>query len=241
MPLLPLLVKIRDRLVIGARRGLTPARTMPSLGSLATRIRDMPPHALPDVSLIEALRTAWGNPGYLPTAAYLQRCAALAARCDRVVLECGSGLSTILLALVLERRGGRLVSLEHHPKWHARVRDQLAALGLDRVDLRLHPLRLFDGFEWYDVAPDDMPGPIQLVICDGPPSRRSQGRYGLLPRMHTRLAPDCAILLDDAHRLLEGRTLARWTDEYHTTAQRHASQSFAEVRFAAANEAKAGT
>ncbi len=48
-------------------------------------------------------------------------------------LEWGSGRSTLWLA----RRSASLVSVEHHPAWHARVSAQLAAAGLTNVDHRL--------------------------------------------------------------------------------------------------------
>src|SRR5690606_26013125 len=63
-------------------------------------------------------------------------------RKPELVLECGSGASTVWLGYALRRLGkGRLVSLEHSEKYFQLVRHQLEVHGLTEVvELRLAPL-----------------------------------------------------------------------------------------------------
>ena len=58
-----------------------------------------------------------------------------------------------------------------------------------------------------------------LVVCDGPPADTVGGRYGLVPIMRDRLAPGCAILLDDAEREHERAIARRWQLELGATHQ----------------------
>ncbi len=59
-----------------------------------------------------------------------------------MIVECGSGVSTILIGRLLRDRGsGRLYSLEHDPGWVALGRSRIAAEGLaDHVCIVEAPL-----------------------------------------------------------------------------------------------------
>ena len=59
------------------------------------------------------------------------------------------------------------------------------------------------------------------TIADGPPGNTKGGRYGLLPIMRSRLAPDVVILLDDAERPGEQRVLQQWKAEYQAAYELH--------------------
>jgi hypothetical protein len=91
----------------------------------------------------------------------------------------------------------------------------IARYGLSNARLRFCPLRQYDGYTWYTV-PDDVPGGIRLVICDGPAGNRQGGRYGVVPAIKDRLADRATILLDDAQRKPEREALARWSAEAGT-------------------------
>ena len=130
------------------------------------------------------------------------------------VLECGSGLSTLLLGIAAERLGYDVYSLEHDEAWHARVCEAVGQLGLQRVKVISAPLVVHGDYAWYD-APGTFPPDFTLVLCDGPPAATMGGRYGLLPELRPSLAADCVILLDDAARDGEQEVLKRWTEEHH--------------------------
>jgi hypothetical protein len=150
----------------------------------------------------------WGR-GWSAEPAYLEATAAAALAETGPILECGSGLTTIVLAAVARQTGSTVWTLEHDSYWLKVVESELGRLRLD-VNMRLAPLRDYGGFDWYDVDSSALPT-FSLVICDGPPGWTRGGRYGLLPVLGDRLAPGCAILLDDAARPGEQEVLRQWT------------------------------
>lgn len=152
------------------------------------------------------LVTAWGNEEYSASPEYLAAIAAAVRETPGPVLECGSGLSTIVIAIECERYGVDAYSLEHDPFWVARTRAELRRHGLARVRVLDSPLRSYGEFAWYGV-PDELPDSFSLVVCDGPPAEGS-GRYGLLPLLGDRIYGE--ILLDDAARAHEEWVISTW-------------------------------
>src|SRR5881296_3729307 len=71
------------------------------------------------------LREAWGNPSFAAKLEYLEEVARRGASVGGPILECGSGLTTLLLGLVAVRRGVDVWTLEHLPDWHDRVAQDL--------------------------------------------------------------------------------------------------------------------
>jgi predicted O-methyltransferase YrrM len=132
------------------------------------------------------------------------------------IVECGSGLSTVTIARALGAiQAGHVHALEHHPGWAAATRRALADQDLSELASVLDA-PLVDG--WYDPgAVDDLPRGIDLLLVDGPPAGEAgieESRYPALPRLADRLAPDAAVVLDDAERPGERRVLERWLAEF---------------------------
>ncbi len=142
----------------------------------------------------------------------------------RVVVECGSGRSTVLLARRLRELGGGSVhSLEHDPAWAQLTRMRLAAEDLTAIatvieaPLGYHPLAP-EGCRWYaSWALGELPGEIDLLLVDGPPAGEpaiERGRYPALPALAERLAPGAdASPWTTAHRAGERWVLDRWRAE----------------------------
>ncbi|WP_436526966.1 O-methyltransferase [Actinoplanes sp. HUAS TT8] len=168
-------------------QGFTPRAPMPSSGD----------YALNPTDLLELL--------------FLVR-----SRQPRLVLELGSGTSTIWLAYALEQIGGRLISLDHDPSYANRTRSALREHGLTGVaevrDAPLAPVEL-DGrtYSWYDPAVlEDLDG-IDFLLVDGPPAAVGpDSRYPALPVTGPRLADRATIVFDDANRKDEQAALERW-------------------------------
>jgi hypothetical protein len=82
-------------------------------------------------------------------------------------VEWGTGRSTAWFA----SRVGRLLSIEHDPLWHSRVAAQLAANGIDTVDLRLAPVadaeRPSLGHPYLAVARSIPAKSLDFVLVDG--------------------------------------------------------------------------
>ena len=154
----------------------------------------------------------WQNEGWSAQNGFLVACLQHALTNDGPILECGSGLTTILVGLISESRGNALWSLEHIPDWAVRVDQKLQELRVHCVHQVLRPLRSYSNFSWYDPPLQTMPD-FSLVICDGPPADTPGGRYGLVPVMKHKFRLGTRILLDDASREEEQAIAKRWAVE----------------------------
>jgi predicted O-methyltransferase YrrM len=159
------------------------------------------------------LRLGWGNKAWSAKSDYLAEMACQSIKTQGPILECGSGLSTLILGLITRKYGVQVWSLEHQPDWYARANNLLTKFQIDNVHLYLVPLRDYGSYTWYDPLLEDMPDNFRFVICDGPPEKTPGGRYGLLPVMGQQLASRCIILLDDVDRDTEMEIIQRWTAE----------------------------
>lgn len=169
--------------------------------------------AHPDHAVLRDLVRGWGNEEWSALEELLAACVDQALTVDGPILECGSGLTTIVMGAIAKRRGQHVWALEHRPEWGARVQACLDRYGLDCVTLHTKPLRDHAEFSWYDPPLASMPDRFSSVVVDGPPGGTKGGRYGLLPLMRKRLAPGCVLLLDDADREGEQAVGRRWETE----------------------------
>ncbi|MFY9849100.1 MAG: class I SAM-dependent methyltransferase [Trebonia sp.] len=137
-----------------------------------------------------------------------------------LIVECGSGASTLWLALALRRFGidGRIIALDHDPVFSGKTRDFLARHDvLDLAEVRDAPLESFslDGetYSWYArTAWEDLAG-IDLLFVDGPPAATGhQARYPALPLLNKSLSPIATIVLDDLIVPDMREVLPRWLD-----------------------------
>ena len=201
--LVPARVKRSAKEVLSERR----------LSRVLRRISQLPEGELPSRELLHELQVGWGNDGFAARYDYLEEVIDMATRTSGPILECGSGLTSLLLGLYAGRRNVQTWSLEHIPEWRTRVTATLQRYRISGVDVRLAPLREYGDFQWYDPPIDALPETFSLIVCDGPPGTIQGGRYGLLPVLGTRLGADTLILLDDADREAETEVLSRWASE----------------------------
>ena len=139
-----------------------------------------------------------------------------------LVVECGSGASTVWLALAMRRFAisGQVIALDHDPAYGAATRGLLARHqlgGLAEVrDAPLEPFRL-DGqpCAWYARAAwEDLAG-IDLLFVDGPPAATGhQARYPALPLLSAALSPAATIVVDDLIVPDMQKVLRLWLDAY---------------------------
>lgn len=146
------------------------------------------------------------------------------SRDARIIIECGSGASTIVMATVLSRagNGGRVYAIEDNPRLARELRDDLARRNLSEyatvIDAPLTE-RQYPGFShvfnWYSLAPDVLPANADLLVVDGPPGKVNKlARYPALPEMLSRLSPHAHIILDDAARPDEQALAKHWRALY---------------------------
>ena len=167
----------------------------------------------PNRQQLTELITGWSNDGYAANLEYLEAVAKYAVETKGPVLECGSGVTTILMGILCGKRNIDVWSLEHFDDWRKRVSGVLAENGIARAHVCSAPLVEYGEFVWYDPPLAQMPEAFSLVICDGPPGSTKGGRYGLLPVLGERLPPGSTILLDDAGRPGEAELIKRWENE----------------------------
>lgn len=202
-------------------------RTLHSAVRRVARYR--PGGRIPLLALTDAVY-GWGNEGWSADEDYLARVLTEAATAKGAIVECGSGLSTLLLASVARNTGSHIHSLEHNALWRARVMTTLAQHGLTEYStVHYTPLRNYGEFDWYTV-PASLPRGISLVICDGPPSTTEGGRHGVLPMLRPLMASTCTLLMDDANRDSEMDIMARWEREYGARSEEYETEKgFARV------------
>jgi predicted O-methyltransferase YrrM len=160
---------------------------------------------------------SWTTGSMIP-AGFAAVCAEVTARDAPTVVECGSGFSTLELATLVRERGGRLVSLEHDPRWAERVRGELVAAGLaETAEVVLAPLEPGAGLPWYAAAAlGAVPMRIDVLLVDGPPAFEPGtgfSRYPALPALADRLVDGAVVVLDDIDRDGEQEVLDAWTRE----------------------------
>jgi hypothetical protein len=174
------------------------------------------------------LRHSWGNPGYEADLDYLRLVCEHAISARFPVLECGSGLTTVLLAVTAARRGVDVWSLEHDLGWYRATRRVLVHFGLRGIHLVHAPLVRHEGYSWYDAPLSLMPDRFGLVVCDGPPGSTLGGRGGLMHVMRDRLR-GAIILIDDAERPSERAMLSDWGKRWAIVARIATSQAGSQV------------
>lgn len=164
--------------------------------------------------ILDDLIYGWGNMGWSSFRDYSHAIVKYALQTSGPVLECGSGLSTIMLGIIANEKGFRVYSLENSPEWASHVKGYLQELDLTQVSVYTTPLKDYGGYQWYDLSLLEFTKGIQLVVCDGPPHDTPGGRYGLLPVMAPWLNSEAIILLDDYGRLEEQKIVSVWRQSY---------------------------
>jgi predicted O-methyltransferase YrrM len=138
------------------------------------------------------------------------------------VVECGSGASTLWLALAMRKFkiDGRIIALDHDPVFGGKTRDLLARHDVsDLAEVRDAPLESYDlageTYSWYARrAWEDLAG-IDLLFVDGPPAATGpQARYPALPLLSGSLSPVATVVLDDLVVPDMQQVLRLWLDAY---------------------------
>lgn len=137
-----------------------------------------------------------------------------------LVLECGSGVSSVWLSYALEKFGGRLVSLDHLKRFGDDTRLNLEEHGLkDTAEVRFAPLEQFqiggEDFQWYGSDGWSSLKKIDMLIVDGPPTQVGpMARFPALPLLAKQLSDGAIIIVDDAARDDETKMIAKWSEMF---------------------------
>jgi len=170
-----------------------------------------------DSMAIQALSALPGP--FLPWTSFSMRPAAILAILSdievydrQVIVECGSGNSTIYAARLCALRGrGHITTLEHDARWAGLTERYLEREGLTQWAQVVHaPLNQ----GWYDATTIPPMAAIDLLVVDGPPAWARHSREARAPALDYfagTLADDATVILDDGWRRGERKVVERWT------------------------------
>ena len=140
------------------------------------------------------------------------------SRRPALVVECGSGVSTLWLSLVIDHFGleTRIVSLDHDQVYAEQTRQTLRDHGVAHVaevrDAPLAPTGL-PGHDtpWYSLEAVEDLHDIGLLFVDGPPDATGPlVRLPAVPVLKDRFAAQASVVLDDVIRAAEQEVTSRW-------------------------------
>jgi predicted O-methyltransferase YrrM len=143
-------------------------------------------------------------------------------RSPRLVVECGSGSTTVVIADKLRQSGsGRVVSLEHDAFYADRTTRMIDLAGLSEVarvvEAPLRPQQFSSRvIEWYDrsIVEEAIDGEIDVLVVDGPPQLSPWARWPALEVFYPLLAEDPVVLLDDGRTRETSRAVRAWVEQF---------------------------
>ena len=136
-----------------------------------------------------------------------------------IIVEFGSGISTIIIAGWLREQGkGQLISFDHDSDWASVTKRYVERHSFTNVTIKeraLRPQTCQDrSMDWYDIE-DDLASlnEIDLVVVDGPPAGTTAAPDSRLPAffmLRDRMSSVGTFFLDDATRPGEQAVIASW-------------------------------
>lgn len=141
----------------------------------------------------------------------------------KVIVEAGSGVSSIILSEVLKKEGS---TAKHYALDHL---EQYANLTREKVlnphsEVLFAPLKDYQiggkSWKWYDVSVLEKVDKIDMLVIDGPTEDiQSLARYPALPLLKAKLSDKAIIILDDTNRKDEQRIIQLWQKEFGLNAK----------------------
>ena len=144
-----------------------------------------------------------------------------------IIVELGSGVSTIISGYALGENGkGKIVSLEEDPMFAKVTKENIKKHDLSgRAKVIYAPLKnkTIKGkkWRWYDTSRLKV-GSIDMLVIDGPQQygrKESMVRFPALPLLFKLLSKDAVIVVDDASREDEKKTINKWIKDYKLKCQ----------------------
>lgn len=174
-----------------------------------------------DFALLARIHAAWGNRGWSADPGFLHDLAVRVSTAQGNLLDCGSGLSTIVCAALAARNGAVVYSLEQDERWFRYMGRAIRALGLSNVVLWYTPLRSYGDFVWFDLTGRTLPAAFSCVSCDGPsvgrrpwsPEEHANWRVGVVLVLNAMKIRFDEVVLDDAEDDRSPGVIERWRRE----------------------------
>jgi predicted O-methyltransferase YrrM len=166
----------------------------------------------PEVIYMPPTRGWAGSPDFL-----LKLVELVITESPEYVLELGSGVSSIVLGLALNKFSkGQLVTIDHELVFAQKTQKIIYVNNLSgTVDVNFCPLiecQYQDSrWQWYDLSRVQFNHSIDLLVVDGPPRKvQEKSRFLALTALIDKLSPEATIVLDDANRKNEKEVVKDW-------------------------------
>jgi predicted O-methyltransferase YrrM len=139
-----------------------------------------------------------------------------------LIVELGSGSSTILIAKCMQNLGHRdyeHLAVDHEARYLALTKQSAQLNGIeDRIQFLECQLQKLPGTEvlWYGGLISHLEGKqIDLLVVDGPPGAlQKDSRYPTLLQLLPYLSANCTVILDDTSRTDEAEIASRWANSF---------------------------
>ena len=164
---------------------------------------------LPDAVLAEICET-WGDTSLTAADGYLKALLVEAQKAHGYILQCGADLTTLLLAIQVERRGVRLWTIESNPHAANAMRSWLNQYELASAHIITAPADLTDEGVGYAIDAARLPGPLSLVLCEASNAHPGSARR-LLPCIADKLHDSAVALVRNVRRRSDFDYLAEWS------------------------------
>lgn len=129
-----------------------------------------------------------------------------------MIVEAGSGSSTLLFSQYADAFGARVIALESSPVFQKKTQELLQVHGTGkRTEVWHAPLHTTTDGPWYTY--DGLPDNIDFALVDGP-RERDGGRRAAMSFLIPRLKPGARVILDDTNRDKEQADLSEWRRRY---------------------------
>ncbi|MCC9137345.1 class I SAM-dependent methyltransferase [Pontibacter silvestris] len=148
----------------------------------------------------------------------------------KVIVEFGSGISTIFLSellLQLNLKDVTLISFDNNQEWLNIISKYIKKESLDLNNIHLIKAELsscalsLNNNDWYNIEKlqvlERYKGKVDCVLVDGPEAWHKeieQSRYPALPYVYNFLAEDFSLFLDDTDRDGEKSIIQMWSEKY---------------------------
>ena len=142
-----------------------------------------------DEQIFIDLFEAWGN-NFAASPGLLMTCFDLSIDGDGAIIECGAGLSTLIMGL----SGREIYSLESDYQWYLKIKSYLDYFNMTNVNLIYSPIMDYGVYQWYDYAhKHKFNVDFTMALVDGP--CRAIGREGFYNNFDIS---DMILIIDDS-------------------------------------------
>ncbi len=147
----------------------------------------------------------------------------------RTIVECGAGVSTVMIANLLCGKDANFICIENNFSWMNIVQEILVSQSMDNVTFIHAPLVCnrysLAGSYWYDVEciKSELCSPVDLLLVDGPNAgagKQASARYPVGPELFPCLNPTASnVILHDCDRPAERRIIGLWESQFDLSFQ----------------------